>query len=246
MNLWRKVFGSQRSAQSPAPSPDLSESELDALSPPIGKIEDYSSFRDPHGQPALFFNDADRQRRGHDEFIGLVRGLLGASGELTEDGLRALARWIKTNTDGWGWPLDVIGERIHRAYAHGVDHHELAEITEILRELIGTEQSDSLRGSTELPLTHPPPTIYFEGRRFVLTGRFYIGSRAHCEQMVIDRGGICTAQVGKKTDFLVIGRFASRDWLHTSYGRKIEEAVQRQREGSGIAIVSEDHWKSSI
>jgi hypothetical protein len=43
--------------------------------------------------------------------------------------------------------------------------------------------------------------------------------------------------------YLVIGVFASRDWMYTNYGRKIERAVELRQCGSGIAIISEEHWK---
>jgi hypothetical protein len=45
---------------------------------------------------------------------------------------------------------------------------------------------------------------------------------------------------------LVIGTFASRDWANTNYGRKIERAVELRQSGSGISIISEEHWKRFV
>jgi hypothetical protein len=45
---------------------------------------------------------------------------------------------------------------------------------------------------------------------------------------------------------LVIGVFASRDWANTNFGRKIERAVKLRDSGSGLAIISEEHWKSFV
>ncbi len=48
------------------------------------------------------------------------------------------------------------------------------------------------------------------------------------------------------TRYLVIGVFASHDWYNTNYGRKIERAVELRNSGSGVAIISEEHWKSFL
>jgi len=44
----------------------------------------------------------------------------------------------------------------------------------------------------------------------------------------------------------VLGTFGSRDWVHTSFGRKIETAIRYRDKGAPIAIVSEDHWAASL
>ena len=43
--------------------------------------------------------------------------------------------------------------------------------------------------------------------------------------------------------YLVIGDIGSKDWSHSSYGRKIEKAVEyRDTKDTGISIVCESHW----
>jgi hypothetical protein len=42
------------------------------------------------------------------------------------------------------------------------------------------------------------------------------------------------------------GTFGSRDWVHTSFGRKIQKAVDYRTSGSRLAIVGEDHWARCI
>jgi hypothetical protein len=44
----------------------------------------------------------------------------------------------------------------------------------------------------------------------------------------------------------VIGLFARPDWANTNYGRKIERAVELRDCGSGISIISEEHWKQFV
>jgi hypothetical protein len=54
------------------------------------------------------------------------------------------------------------------------------------------------------------------------------------------------AAPSRDSHYLVIGIFASRDWYNTNYGRKIERAVELRDSGSGIAIISEEHWKRFV
>jgi hypothetical protein len=49
-----------------------------------------------------------------------------------------------------------------------------------------------------------------------------------------------------RTNFLVIGRFSSRDWLETTYGGKIKKANDYATKGVPIAIVTEEHLWSFL
>lgn len=44
----------------------------------------------------------------------------------------------------------------------------------------------------------------------------------------------------------MIGYVGSRDWIHSSYGRKIEKAMEITRKGGNLAIVSEEWWVHSL
>ncbi len=60
------------------------------------------------------------------------------------------------------------------------------------------------------------------------------------------RGGKSGKDVTRETSYLVIGTFGSRDWVHTSFGRKIEKAVEYRTSGYGLHIVAEDHWAAAL
>jgi hypothetical protein len=63
---------------------------------------------------------------------------------------------------------------------------------------------------------------------------------------VTERGGSCEGNVTRRTSFLVIGTFGSRDWQHSSYGAKIRRAVELRDSGFALRIVGEDHWAASL
>ena len=82
--------------------------------------------------------------------------------------------------------------------------------------------------------------------RYAFTGKFAFGTRAECQREVLKRGASCDHNITQRTTYVVIGTFGSRDWIHTSFGRKIEKAVEYQANGFPLAIVAEDHWAASI
>lgn len=88
----------------------------------------------------------------------------------------------------------------------------------------------------------PPPDVEFTGKRFCLTGQFLTGTRHHCEEQITSRGGVCLPAIRRDLTYLVVGTLSSRDWIHSSWGRKVESAISyRQKYGSPF-IVSEKHW----
>jgi hypothetical protein len=44
----------------------------------------------------------------------------------------------------------------------------------------------------------------------------------------------------------VIGSIGSRDWIHSTHGRKIETAVAMRERGHSIALVGEEHWYATV
>ena len=81
---------------------------------------------------------------------------------------------------------------------------------------------------------------------YVFTGKFAFGTRRDCEREVEKRGAVCEPNITKRTSFLVIGTFGSTDWVHTSFGRKIEKAVSYRDDGVPLRIVGEDHWADAL
>ncbi len=203
---------------------------------------------DPDGQPwNLMFNRARREERSIDELLGLCKGIL-ADGRLVQAEAEFLADWLRTNWErADAWPVNVLQPRLEAMLADGVlDQEEKAELLEMLRKLIGqsnTAADESFENySTALPLDDPLPPVVFPERRFVFTGKFACGSRKKCIQVTEAQGGECANAVSGRVHYLVIGLVGSRDWIHTSYGRKIEKAVALREKGREIAIIPEEHW----
>lgn len=81
--------------------------------------------------------------------------------------------------------------------------------------------------------------VVFDGRMFVLTGRFILGPRKAVEAMISERGGSSKKTVCKNTDYLVVATEASRDWRHSHEGLKIMRAIELRDQGLGPHLVHE-------
>ncbi len=206
--------------------------------------------RDEDAQPInLHFNAERRCVRSVDECIGIIKGIM-ADDHVHEEEVHALAKWLLPNRAlVHEWPISVIAERLERVYADQVvDNREREELRELFRKLIGSHEdvSEFRSAATRLPLTDPPPAIVIPEQLFVFTGKFVHGTRKICEQEVLERGGFTKRQVTQKVDYLVIGTIGSRDWIHSTHGRKIEAAVANVERGHPMAIVSEEHWEEFL
>lgn len=184
---------------------------------------------------------ADRQI---DELIGLARGL-AADGALNQMEVECLQKWLAANLEVSGEPLIAgLYRRVEEVLKDGVvDEEESKGLLGLLDELTsneGTEVGEVLKSAT-LPLNDPMPDLVFPGQAYCFTGTFSYGQRHVCEKAVIDRGATVGA-VTMKTNFLVVGAYATESWKHSSYGNKIIKACEYRDRGKAIAIVSENHW----
>jgi NAD-dependent DNA ligase len=181
--------------------------------------------------------------------LGLAKGML-ADGEVSSAEASLLQEWARLHPDVVTcWPGNILRTRLERIFADGVvSTDERGDLAELLQQLTGGH-AGILAGDTAasaLPLDTPPPDVVFPRRTFVFTGKFAFGPRRTCEAAVLALGAHTKSSVTRDTHYLVIGTFGSRDWIHTSHGRKIEEAVALRSGGGSIAILSEDHWAAAL
>ena len=205
---------------------------------------------DRNGQPFnTSLNRGRRAERDISEMLGLAKGLL-ADGDVTTAEAAVLRDWVVSHPDATdSWPGNVIANRLLRIFEDGeVNEVERADLADLLGRLVGGDAGliAQDQASSDLPLDIPPPALTFPSTVFVFTGKFAFGPRPDCEREVQQLGGICESAVTRRTNVLVIGTFGSRDWIHTSYGRKIQKALTYRQTGVPIAIVGEDHWASAI
>ncbi len=195
------------------------------------------------------------EQKSADLLVGFARGIL-SDGMLVDQEIADLRRWLATTeAAALGWPFDDLARRLDSIYADGVvDPTERAELRAMLATLGAELHSPPTKNtpptveitSATLPLDNPPPALVFSGAAFCVTGKFAFGTRAKVHAAITGLGGVASDRVTTDTNYLVIGAFASSEWAHTSYGRKIERAVELRREGTGIVIIGENHWRQAL
>lgn len=188
-----------------------------------------------------------------DELVGICRGML-ADGELNASEATFLQDWLRRSgayVDQY--PFNALYARLSTALLDGVlDHDEESDLLGTLAQFVGGEAFHGREGvaslSTALPFCSPEPEIRYEPAMtyFCITGTFNFGSRTDVMREIMQRDVYIDDSVLKRTNYLVVGEFASRDWMHSNYGRKIEKAVEFRDAGQRIAIVSEAHWVASL
>ncbi len=210
-----------------------------------------------HGQPLNCAYNARRlATRSVDELIGICKGVV-ADGVVNSEEANFLVGWLNANRPVMDvWPVNVLSVRIEKMLEDNcIDEIERKELFKLLTDIVGgTGKCEAVNKTTgevvenisspsmTLPLDKPAPEVLFEGKLFCFTGKFFYGTRKRCEVDILDRGGQSKSRVTSATDYLVIGLIGSSDWLHSTYGTKIENAVKLKGSGSLISIVSEDHW----
>ena len=174
------------------------------------------------------------------ELLGMGRGLI-ADGKVNQDEAEALLAFLEAQADVPQEPLALdLRKQVRGMLKDGVlDEEESARLYDTLSQLVGGEQAlgECLRATT-LPLDEPVPEVAFEGRKFCLTGNFS-GDRKDCGARIEACGGTIQTAVSGKTDYLVIGEYASPAWKQSSYGGKIEKAVELKAAGKGVKIIAE-------
>ena len=212
-----------------------------------------STPKDDHGQPIRLFkaNLENNVSKAIDQLSGICSGVL-ADGTVSETEARFFADYVrKFAAYEPVWPFTDILARVEHIFADGqCNDDEREELKAVMEALcVHAEQTKPEETySATLPLDSPLPSpILFPERNFVITGRFAYGARRKVSEAILTRGGIPTESTPtRETHYLVIGLFASRDWANTNYGRKIDRAVELRDSGSGISIISEEHWKQFV
>lgn len=178
-----------------------------------------------------------------DELIGIARGI-AADGALNQAEVEFLQKWLAANLSISDQPvIRTLYDRVGDILQDGVaDAEECAELLDTLNNFASRDfELGEVLKSTSLPLCNPPPDLDFRERTYCFTGTFNYGKRRDCERAVAERGATCGG-LSLRTNYLIVGVYATESWKHSSMGNKILKACAWRDEGVPIAIVSEEHW----
>ena len=129
-----------------------------------------------------------------------------------------------------------------------LDEDESRELHDALMSWTGDSGNDGEESTTtSLPLDWAPREVRIAGSIFVFTGTGIFGTRRRMQDAIIRAGGTVERNITRQTNFVVLGTYVTPAWVHESFGRKIEKAMEyRGQKGTGIRIVHEEDWAKAL
>jgi hypothetical protein len=203
-------------------------------------------YKDANGQPVYLtgLTVENNVSKVFDQLSGLCAGIL-ADDVINDVEALFFRDWVRKYYDYEPvWPITEILSRVEAIFkSDRLDDSGRADLKKMMLEITGRYlvENPSESYSTELPLDEPQPQIIsMEGLVVNVTGRFKFGSRTKVLEALSSLGAYASDKPPTTdTNLFIIGLYASRDWINTNYGRKIERAVELKDSGLGIQIISE-------
>jgi len=176
-----------------------------------------------------------------DELVGFLTGV-ASDGVLNDQEVDALSSWLDQNeTVKNTWPASVIVNRLNNVLEDGIiTEEERQDLLQTVNQVTGNAAEDDISYETSTEVWEDEiDSLEIAGKTFCLTGEFVSGDRETVDTLLRLRGAETSPNVNKNVDYLVIGTLASRDWLYTSHGRKIEKALLLKRENVNVTVITE-------
>jgi hypothetical protein len=184
------------------------------------------------------------------ELTGLLHGML-ADDSINDREALFLSTWLRNRPSALtGWPgadLFALCERMLNCPADGAEVG--AELRELIGRIIGGRvvETGACGGVVTQVVFDDLKTLPTPGATICLTGTFVGVSRRELEERLSGLGyRIAKNSLGSSVEMLVVGAAASKDWVSSSYGRKIEAALSRRKKPGKPMIVAEKQLLSLL
>ena len=201
------------------------------------------------------------------DFTHIVRTLHGVIGgiiadeRITADELEGLQDWLIDYEyfQDW-WPLNQLNQLIEHVLKDGkIDKAEYKLLTAFFNDFAEMPINTVILHDDEYmfeehmrsvsPFFQPissicetKPEICFKGKKFCFTGPAKTGKRKDLSSMVQKLGGCCSNTIVKDLDYLIIGAQSSPAWIYSTYGRKIEKAMENNKTKKSIFLIQEEDF----
>lgn len=179
---------------------------------------------------------------------GFLGGIL-ADGIINEAEIAALQIWVDEHAHLKAcWPYDELESIITHVMKDGVlDDQEHEALVQFFGEFDNSGERKAVgvldRGYSVSGVCSMCPEIVFVDRVFCFTGSSERGPRTQLASVVTSLGGKLHPRLTNDSHYLVVGADGNPCWAYACYGRKVEDAVQRRRNGQKLLIVHEyDFW----
>lgn len=187
----------------------------------------------------------------HDNMDALVNMLLGflqgisVDSNIVEQEVQALSSLLLKHRDLLAsWPGSLLFNRLNDILADGeITDDEREDLLELVKQISGQRFTESgLAAGMATEFFADGNVMSLRGKTVCFTGKFLSDTRHNLEQQAKLLGASPVKGVTTHLDVLIVGSLASRDWMFTSHGRKIEAAIKAKEKGQDIQIINEEDW----
>lgn len=161
---------------------------------------------------------------------GILSGI-SADGTINNKEIEFLNSWLEDNSylsNTWLFDelIKIITEITESSNFSKTAEDKILKLSAMVSSDLGDTDNSALIESVKLnPLEN---NIELDGKLFCITGNSLYNTRSEIAQMLLNRGAIVRDSVSAKTDYLLICDEKNACWAFSSYGRKIEKAIQLQ------------------
>ncbi|OOF22212.1 BRCT domain-containing protein [Salinivibrio sp. IB872] len=215
----------------------ITHDELDDIQSMLSTILEYNDLEDGGYESTV------------NHLLGFLSGI-SVDEELNDFEIRKLSTLLNGDPElASKWPANAIKNRVDEILADDViEDRERDDLLNLIKAVSGQSLMDSglAYGMSADFSTKDNADICLSGKSICFTGKFLSGSRSTQQQRAEALGASVKKNVTKTLDILVLGAVASRDWRYSSYGRKIEGALEHRMNGGDIEIINEEIWNELI
>ena len=186
---------------------------------------------------------------------GIMHGII-SDGKITDEEISSLDFWLSENSDLSGlYPYDEVYKLVKSVKDDGViTDEERNTLKAFFSTFVDTRESVNLNEADVEQLQESysvggvcanAPDVKIAGKNFCFTGSSQRASRDEIIKEIEDCGGKYLKGISKKLDYLIVGNDGNPCWAFSCYGRKVEKAMELQKNGVQIEIIDEnDFWKA--
>ncbi len=194
---------------------------------------------------------------------GFLHGII-SDGVITEEEIISLKKWMDIHDGNKNrWPYREIYGLIETVMEDGkISEIEHESMMKFFRNFVEIRNVSYLKDDTlyinKFMNSNAPVLktvddiirkdikIVFKNRVFIFTGQMRSGKRGHMEKILLGLGGKSRNIVNKKTDYIVVGSLSNRCWTYSTYGRKIEKAMELNNLGADIKFIDEEDFLKEV
>lgn len=191
-----------------------------------------------------FYNDDDFRN----EFLTYLQGI-NADQKINLTEARSLAHWLDNHSEYCEeWPMKAVRQRIAQALAdHHISAEESADLCQLFNSITGCEfqETGMAGGLSAWSFLEYLPAYDLSNKSIAFSGTFTIGTRAFVTEQAKTAGAKVKGGVSQKLDALFVGSIMTPDWMFTSHGRKIQQALDLKDKGHPILLLCEDSFIST-